>query len=87
MEGNLTLTLTLEALAPTGAVFTMEQVSAFQYSLPLKKIEAGLSTLQVGEPLIDSMVHFNAAVGSKFEEMHLVIGTEPSVKVRQSALL
>lgn len=46
MESNLTLTL--EALAPTGAVFTTEQVSAFQYSLPLKKIEAGLSTLQVG---------------------------------------
>lgn len=54
MEGSLTLTL--EALAPTGAVFTTEQVSAFQYSLPLKKIEAGLSTLQVGE-LVYTVVH------------------------------
>jgi hypothetical protein len=45
MEGNLTLTL--EALAPMGAMFTTEQVSAFHFSLPLKKIEAGLSTLQV----------------------------------------
>ncbi|GAQ84986.1 flagellar radial spoke protein [Klebsormidium nitens] len=63
MESNLTLTL--EALAPTGAVFTTEQVSAFQYSLPLKKIEAGLSTLQLwGKILAENGKDYLLAQGS-----------------------
>uniref|UniRef100_A0A7S0V3D7 Radial spoke head protein 9 homolog n=1 Tax=Polytomella parva TaxID=51329 RepID=A0A7S0V3D7_9CHLO len=39
------LTLTLKYLASCGAVITTEQQAALEYSLPIKRIEAGLRTL------------------------------------------
>ncbi len=45
MENNLELTI--DALASSGVVLSTEQKTALQISLPLKKVEAGLSTISL----------------------------------------